>query len=43
MNPGATAGKGRRHQVHRKLPGFKRMSVEAVGDDVLTTFLARRI
>jgi hypothetical protein len=43
MKPGATAGKGRRHQVHRKVPGFKRMSVEAVGDDVLTTFLARRI
>jgi len=29
--------------VHRKVPGFKRMTVEAVGDDVLTTFLARRI
>jgi hypothetical protein len=25
------------------VPGFKRMSIEVVGDDLLTTFLARRI
>jgi len=25
------------------VPGFKRMSMEAVGDDLLRTFLARRI
>jgi hypothetical protein len=25
------------------VPGFKRMAIEAVGQDLLTTFLARRI
>jgi hypothetical protein len=25
------------------VPGFKRMSMEVLGDDLLTTFLARRI